>query len=558
MADLLNIDHLTVCIDRTGGAAKVIDDITLAIAPGETLAVVGESGSGKSMTALAIMRLLPEVARIEAGDIRLLQDDLLKLPEAAMRNVRGAKIGMIFQEPATSLNPVLTVGQQVIEVLERHTKFRGEAAREEAIRWLKKVEIQDAERRIDEYPFQFSGGMKQRVMIAIALCAGPHLLIADEPTTALDVTIQAQILNLLKSLQTEINMSILLITHDLGVVAHMAHRVALMQNGKVLEVARTDEFFRAPKHPYAIELFAALPQRIGRAVKPLENNDPILEVVGLKVHFPIRKGLLRRTVGYVKAVNGISFNIARGETLALVGESGSGKTTAGKAIIQLVQARMGQVRYMGTELSRLKGAELRTMRRSIQIIFQDPFASLNPKMRVGAVIEEGMQALGIGGDAKGRETRTRDLLQQVGLVPESYDRFPHEFSGGQRQRVAIARALAVEPKLIICDEPTSALDVLVQAQILQLLLELQQRLGISYLFITHNIAVVEYLAHRIAVMRDGEIVEQGDAEEVLIFPRHPYTQTLLAAVPKIDGAGASQDDMGISDIMAGSMDLMRE
>ncbi len=537
---LLEISKLTTRIDGSAGTFTVLDHVSLYINPGETLAVVGESGSGKSIAALSIMRLLPEVAHIDHGDVALHAEDLLALPESGMRNVRGKKIGMIFQEPATSLNPVLTVGQQIMEVLERHTKFRGVDARDEAIRWLKKVEILDPERRIDEYPFQFSGGMKQRVMIAIALCAGPDLLIADEPTTALDVTIQAQILDLLKSLQKEISMSILLITHDLGVVAHMAHRVALMKDGKVLEVAETREFFTAPKHPYAQELFSSLPQRVGRAVSyrpPDPNEKPLLEVVGMKVHFPIRRGLLKRTVGYVKAVDGVTFEINKGETLALVGESGSGKTTVGKGILRLIPTRMGQIRYDGIDVLRLNGEDLRAMRRNMQIIFQDPFASLNPKMRVGTIIEEGMMALGVGANDAERQVRARRLLEQVGLVRESYDRFPHEFSGGQRQRVAIARALAVEPKLIICDEPTSALDVLVQAQILKLLLDLQKDLGLSYLFITHNIAVVEFLAHRVAVMYNGEIVEQGDAEELLLLPQHPYTQQLLAAVPTVEIGG---------------------
>ena len=541
LAPLLDIVKLTTRIDGSLGTFTVLDQVSLHVNPGETLAVVGESGSGKSITALSAMRLLPEVAHIDHGDVRLRAEDLLALPESGMRNVRGKKIGMIFQEPATSLNPVLTVGQQIIEVLERHTKFRGVYARDEAIRWLKKVEIPDPERRIDEYPFQFSGGMKQRVMIAIALCAGPDLLIADEPTTALDVTIQAQILDLLKSLQKEISMSILLITHDLGVVAHMAHRVALMKDGKVLEVAETREFFTAPKHPYAQELFSSLPQRVGRAVEyrvPDPDEKPLLEVVGMKVHFPIRRGLLKRTVGYVKAVDGVTFEINKGETLALVGESGSGKTTVGKGILRLVPTRMGQIRYDGVDVLRLNSKELRAMRRNMQIIFQDPFASLNPKMRVGDIIEEGMRALGVGANDADRQTRARRLLDQVGLVRESYNRFPHEFSGGQRQRVAIARALSVEPKLIICDEPTSALDVLVQAQILKLLLDLQRELGISYLFITHNIAVVEFLAHRVAVMYNGEIVEQGDAEELLLLPQHPYTQQLLAAVPTVEIGGA--------------------
>jgi peptide/nickel transport system ATP-binding protein len=533
--DVLKVKQVTTVIDGSTGLNKVLDNVSLSLVKGETLAVVGESGSGKSITALTIMRLLPETAKIEFGDAILSGKDLLHLPEAAMRKVRGKKIGMIFQEPGTSLNPVLTVGQQIIEVLERHTEHRGEQARQVAIEWLQKVEIRDAARRIDEYPFQFSGGMKQRVMIALALCAEPELLIADEPTTALDVTIQAQILALLKKLQRELRMSILLITHDLGVVAEMAHSVALMYGGKVLELARKDDFFSAPKHPYARELFAALPQKVGRAVSEEDPGGlPLLEVRDVQVYFPIKQGLLKRTVGHVKAVDGVSFEVPKGRTLALVGESGSGKTTVGKAILQLYRATAGSVRFAGEEMTTLKGEKLRRRRRDIQVIFQDPFASLNPKMRVGQIIEEGMLALGVGRTAAEREEKIKRLLSEVGLKEDSYERFPHEFSGGQRQRVAIARALAVDPKLIVCDEPTSALDVLVQAQILQLLLDLQRRFGISYLFITHNISVVEFLAHRIAVMYQGKLVEVGDARDVLDNPQHEYTRVLLSAVPKLD------------------------
>ncbi|HEY4371876.1 MAG TPA: dipeptide ABC transporter ATP-binding protein [Burkholderiales bacterium] len=611
MSEVLQVRGLHTRIHSETAVVHPLDGIDLTLTAGETFAIVGESGSGKSMTALSIMRLLPEPAWIEAGSVMLDGRNVLALPEYRMRDVRGARIGMIFQEPATSLNPVLTCGEQIIEVLERHKIEEGAAARRRATEWLKRVGIPDPERRMDEYPFQLSGGMKQRVMIALALAAEPEVLIADEPTTALDVTIQAQILDLLKSLQRERGMALLLITHDLGVVAQMAHRVALMYAGEIVKIGPRDEFFAQPLHPYALKLFASLPGAGKRGeplasikgfVPPLHGQftgcrftdrcdyafercpreapawhgptpehqarchllDPaeqsrladillreeekvpevsefavppaageLLEVRDLKVHFPIRKGLFKRIVGHVKAVDGVSLSIKRGRTLALVGESGCGKTTAGKALLQLVPVTGGSVRFGGTEVLGLKGAELKTMRSHMQLVFQDPFASLNPRMRVGEIIAEGMASFGIGENNAARAARVAELLQQVGLPVESRYRYPHEFSGGQRQRIAVARALAVNPQLIVCDEPTSALDVSVQAQILNLLKELQKSLGVSYLFITHNIGVVEYLAHDVAVMYLGRIVESGTADEVLRNPRHPYTQALLAAVPRV-------------------------
>jgi peptide/nickel transport system ATP-binding protein len=608
---VLEVAGLNTRIDAGDRIVRPLDGVDLSIKKGETFAVVGESGCGKSMTALSIMRLLPEAAWVDSGAVRLDARELLRLPETSMRDVRGARIGMIFQEPGTSLNPVMTVGEQIVEVLERHGIARRDAARERALDWLRRVGMPDPERRLGEYPFQLSGGMKQRVMIALALCAEPEVLIADEPTTALDVTIQAQILELLGTLQRERGMAILLITHDLGVVARMAHRVALMYAGEIVEVAAREDFFARPRHPYAQRLFAALPGAARRgaplasiagfvpslaatfrgcrfaprcdvaiarcreeapgwhgdthrarchllerggaaprpdAIEPLPaaaagvpvGGEPLLAVDDLKVHFPIRKGLLRRTVGHVKAVDGVSLSIAPGRTLALVGESGCGKTTAGKGILQLLRLTSGSVRFDGRDLTRLARGALRRARAATQIVFQDPFASLNPRMRVGEIIEEGMLSFGLGGDANARAGRVAALLEQVGLPAESVLRYPHEFSGGQRQRIAIARALAVEPRLIVCDEPTSALDVSVQAQILNLLKDLQARLGVSYLFITHNIGVVEYLAHEVAVMYLGRIVESGTAEEVLGAPRHPYTQALLAAVPRIEAGGAAR------------------
>jgi len=616
MSALLEIKDLKTWLDSSGGTVRAIDGVSLELARGETFAIVGESGCGKSMTALSLLRLLPEAGQIVSGAVLLGGEDLLDLPEAEMRGVRGRRIAMIFQEPATSLNPVLTVGRQIAEVLERHTALRGEAKRKRMLELLQAVGIPDPARRLDEYAFQLSGGLKPRVMIAVALAAEPDLLIADEPTTALDVTIQAQVLELLSGLQRASGMALLLITHDLGVVAQMAHKVAVMYAGQIIELATREQFFRAPLHPYSRKLFEALPGAARRGgelavipgqVPPLTTQfsgcrfaercdsawerchsevpalsaagdghevrchlyDPqerrakpgeipargavapvaaaaaeqaapgaaLLSVRGLKVHFGIRKGLLRRAVGSVKAVDGMSLDIAAGRTLALVGESGCGKTTAGKAILQLIRPSAGSVLFGGEELTRLRGAALRARRADFQLIFQDPYASLNPRMRVADILAEGMQALGVAHGGAERALQMDRMLAQVGLNAEAKLRYPHEFSGGQRQRIAIARALAVKPKLIVCDEPTSALDVSVQAQILNLLKQLQRDLGLAYLFITHNIAVVEYLAHEVAVMYLGRIVERGTVDAVLRTPRHPYTQALLSAVPALDQSG---------------------
>jgi len=605
---LLQVEDLRTWLDSSAGTVRAIDGISLAVGRGETFAIVGESGCGKSMTALSVLRLLPEAGQIVGGSVRLSGEDLLSLPESAMRNVRGRRIAMIFQEPGTSLNPVLTVERQIAEVLERHTSLRGDAARRRMLELIAAVGIPDAERRLGEFSFQLSGGLKQRVMIAMALAAEPDLLIADEPTTALDVTIQAQVLELLRELQQTNGMAILLITHDLGVVAQMAHKVAVMYAGQIIEIATREQFFSAPRHPYSRKLFLALPggakrggdlavikgqvppltvefrgcrfaercdsawercfaevpgwtpvdaghqvrchlydekrapalalqaEALVRADQAVQAGAALLQVRELKVHFPIRKGLFKRTVGQVKAVDGVSFDIAAGRTLALVGESGCGKTTAGKAILQLIRPGAGSVRFEGRELTRLHGRALRQRRAEFQMVFQDPYSSLNPRMRVTDILAEGMQAQGVADTPAERAARMDRMLAQVGLNAEAKLRYPHEFSGGQRQRIAIARALAVNPKLIVCDEPTSALDVSVQAQILNLLQQLQRDLGLAYLFITHNIAVVEHLAHAVAVMYLGRIVERGSVEEVLRTPRHPYTQALLSAVPTLDQA----------------------
>ena len=658
---LLEVRDLRTWLHTDAGVVRAVDGVSFSVRQGETFALVGESGCGKSMTALSLMRLLPEAGHIVGGQVLLAGCDVLSLPEAAMRRLRGERMAMIFQEPGTSLNPVLTVGAQIVEVLAQHAGLRGARARSRALELLQEVGIADAERRLDAYPFQLSGGMKQRVMIAVALACRPGLLIADEPTTALDVTIQAQVLDLLRRLQRDAGMALLLITHDLGVVAEMAHRVAVMYAGEVVEAASREQFFASPAHPYSRKLFEALPGA-GRRDRPLavipgavprldrafvgcrfaarceramhvcrESAPPLVELSGertvrchlygmqgghealgtryatdgsshaarattdqaldvgsaelrssetvvsstaaaisstsgielsvvytswvtensrleprassllqvedLKVHFPICKGVLKRVVGQVRAVDGVSVNIPSHQTLALVGESGCGKTTVGKGLLHLLPLSGGRVLFEGEDLAALSPARLRARRKDIQIIFQDPYASLNPRMRVLEIVEEGMQALGIGATAHERHARVDALLDQVGLSPDMKLRYPHEFSGGQRQRIAIARALAVEPKLIVCDEPTSALDVSVQAQILNLLKDLQTRLGLAYLFITHNISVVEFLAHEVAVMYLGRIVETGSMEEVVRNPRHPYTRALLSAVPSIDPAG---------------------
>ncbi len=620
---MLQIDELKVTLDADAGLVRAIDGLSLAIRRGETFALVGESGCGKSMTALALMRLLPDNGRVTQGRIGADEQELLSLPEWQMRAVRGGKVGMIFQEPSTSLNPVMRIGDQIVEAIETHTALRGAAARAKAIDWLGRVGIPEPERRIDDYPFRMSGGQKQRVMIAMTLAAEPDYLVADEPTTALDVTIQAQILDLLKQLQRERGMGMLLITHDLAVVSGMADHVALMYAGQIIEVAPAAAFFAAPQHPYARLLLNALPDadkrgaslaaipgtvpplsqafgacrfapRCDRAFSTCEVQKPLLlatgpdgqrsvrcflhdpsvrapdatataavaaqvaqpalpradvsapalptggasllEVRELRVRFAVNTGLFQARRPAFTAVDGVSFTLQRGRTLALVGESGCGKTTTGKAIVQLLRRQAhieGQALLNGHDLFTMGGADLLKARSVVQMIFQDPFASLNPRMRVFDILEEGLLALKPELDALARRRQLVQLIDRVGLRQDALERFPHEFSGGQRQRLAIARALAVEPQLIVCDEPTSALDVSVQAQILNLMRELQRELGVSYLFITHNIGVVAYLADEIVVMNRGRVEEQGGADEVLTRPQSAYTRALLAAVPRL-------------------------
>ncbi|BCX80890.1 microcin C transport system ATP-binding protein [Methylomarinovum caldicuralii] len=508
----------------------VVDRIGFQVRRGETFALVGESGSGKSVTALGVMRLLPPAARYLDGRAHLHGEDLLRLPEWRMNRIRGRRIAMIFQDPMTCLNPVRTVGEQIGEVLTLHFGLRGTGRRRRVLELLHQVGIPEPDRRIDSYPHQLSGGQRQRAMIAIALAGEPDLLIADEPTTALDVTIQAQIMALLTRLQRQRQMALWLITHDLGLVADVADRAAVMQQGRILETfeRRGDKLFERPQHPYTRKLLAALPQLDAARSRSVATTPPLLQVRDLKVWYPIRKGLLRRVKGYVKAVDGVSFTLERGHTLALVGESGCGKTTLGKAILQLIPATGGRIYFDGEEISTLP----RKRRcRDMQIVFQDPFSAMNPRLLVGDIVAEGLVSLRPELSRRERIERVETLLTQVGLPPDARLRYPHEFSGGQRQRICIARALAVDPKLIVCDEPTSALDVSVQRQILDLLRDLQRRFQVSYLFISHDLAVVAEIAHQVAVMRQGRIVELGETGQVLFEPRHPYTRTLLEALP---------------------------
>lgn len=536
---LLEVKHLTTSIGTGENKVNVVDDVSFTIKRGETFVLLGESGSGKSISALSIMRLLPVAAKISGGEIILDGQDLFQLPESKMRDVRGARIGMIFQEPQTSLNPVLTAGQQISETLYRHQDLLKEKCIKRSIELLDAVGIPEPHRRINEYPHQFSGGMKQRIMIAMALAGKPELLIADEPTTALDVTIQAQVLELLRQLQKDTGMAILFITHDLGVTSQMADHIAVMKDGKIVEAKDKTSLFANPEDPYTLQLFDAIPSWEKRQTEADEvvvnrtEEQCLLKVRDLKVYYPIRKGLFKKVVGHVRAVDGVSIDVHTGETVAVVGESGCGKTTMGKGILQLLQTTDGEVLYKGQNLNELDAAGLRKKRSEMQIIFQDPYSSMNPRMMIRDIIQEGMLAQGIGETKQERDKVTVELLEQVGLLAEHQNRYPHEFSGGQRQRICIARALAVKPKLIICDEPTSALDVSVQAQILALLKKIQREHQLGYLFITHNISVVEYIVHTVAVMYQGKIVEQGDVEQVLMHPQHEYTKKLLSAVPRI-------------------------
>ncbi|WP_294946751.1 ABC transporter ATP-binding protein [Sulfurivirga sp.] len=535
--EILQVEGLTLGL-RDG--KTLVEDVTFTLRRGEVLALVGESGSGKSLTALALMRLLPEALCVRGGSVRLDGTELLDLPEAAMQRIRGRRMAMIFQEPMTALNPVMRIGEQIAEVLRRHLGLRGKKLNDKVISLLDEVGIPDPDVRMGWYPHQFSGGQKQRIMIAMALACEPEVLIADEPTTALDVTIQAQILDLLRQLQQRHGMAVLFITHDMGVVAEIADRVAVMYRGRLIEQAPVRHFLENPQADYTRRLLRnALPLR---ALKPEPKNNTLLEAKGVRVWFPVRKGLLQRTVDHTRAVDGVDLRIRAGETLALVGESGSGKSTLGMALLRLVELTEGRILIdESVDLARLGPRQMRPWRKALQVIFQDPYSALNPRMTVGESIREGMVTLGVGPkDRPGQLKRVAELLEKVGLEPEHMHRYPHEFSGGQRQRIGIARALAVEPRLIVCDEPTSALDVSVRAQIIDLLNRLQEEEGVSYLFITHDLSILPRIAHRVAVMQKGRIVEQGSVEQVLADPRHPYTRTLLASAPKLVREGVRQ------------------
>ncbi len=600
MPALLEIDHLKTYFETEEGTVKAVDDLSLKLESGKTLGLVGESGSGKSVTSLTVLRLLPDVgAKIAGGCISFLGNNLLDLKPAALRKIRGREISMIFQEPGTSLNPVYRVGDQVIEAMRLHEPLSYAQARAKTIELFREVGIPEPERRIDSYPHEMSGGQKQRVMIAMALSCNPKLLIADEPTTALDVTIQKQILDLLRKLRDERQMAVLFITHDLGVIAEIADDVAVMYRGKLVECAPVSEIFRNPQHPYTKGLLACRPQldsvrrrlptvsdfmktetaadgslkitetpltvaRLaeieGRGrprlllpkaeLKALgltvptgqdvtfvpDDQEPLLCVEDLQVYYPIKTGWLRRVTGHVKAVDGVSFNVYRGQTLGLVGESGCGKTTTGRALLRLLPITGGHVTFNGDDWRNLSGGRLRRERRKLQIIFQDPYNSLNPRLTVEEMLTEAMAVHRLGGSPEGRRERAVALLEEVGLLGDHRKRYPHEFSGGQRQRLGIARALAVEPEFIVCDESVSALDVSVQAQVLNLLKDLQERRGLTYLFISHDLSVVKFMADTMAVMNAGKIVEYGPSEQIYAAPKDPYTQRLISAIPQLTAA----------------------
>ena len=527
---ILTVNNLTLTVNNQ----RLLKQVSFKIKRGEIFALVGESGSGKSLTSLAIMQLLPEALNVDSGDIVLNDNSLFTLSEMQMQKVRGRKIAMIFQEPMTALNPVMTIGEQVAEVLRLHLELSEKEIKKRVVELFEEVALPNSKERYGWYPHQLSGGQKQRVMIAMALACEPELLIADEPTTALDVTIQAQVLALLKEIQKKRELSILFITHDMGVVAQMADTIAVMRYGEVLEIAPRDAFFKNPQHEYTKRLLKdAMPSSESKETTSV--NKALLEVKDLKVHFPIKKGFFKRTVGHTKAVDGISLSISKGKTLALVGESGSGKSTIGTAILRLIDTTDGRILFKGVDLAKLSQKELLPYRRKVQIVFQDPYSALNPRMTVGEIIREGMVSLKVGVKDKAvQDMVIKDLLVKVGLEFEHFYRYPHEFSGGQRQRIGIARALAVEPELIICDEPTSALDVTVRSQVLELLKKLQKERGLSYLFITHDLSIISTIADEVAVMREGRIVEQGMVDEVMNAPKEEYTKKLLESAPRLN------------------------
>ncbi|MBU9819621.1 ABC transporter ATP-binding protein [Rahnella sp. BCC 1045] len=555
---VLSVKHLTTSFRGEDDWLPVVRDLSFDVYPGETLAIVGESGSGKSVTSLSVMRLLKAQSSQIEGEVRLNQRSLLALSDKEMRDIRGNEMAMIFQEPMTSLNPTFSIGRQIAESLKRHRGMSSSQARAETLKLLEKVRIPNAAKRFDEYPHQFSGGMRQRVMIAMALALKPKLLIADEPTTALDVTIQGQILDLIKTLQEEEGMAVLFITHDMGVVAEIADRTLVMYRGEAVESGATEDIFHRPQHPYTRALLAAVPKlgsmrgrdwplrfpqinlQTGEANTPQEvagtvdaGLTPLLSVKNLSARFPVYGGVFSRQVGAVHAVENVSFELFQGETLSLVGESGCGKSTTGRAVTRLLKPHSGAINFDGFDVMNLGKRDILQMRQRIQMIFQDPFASLNPRMRIGDALIEPMLQHKLHNRSDARE-KAASLMQKVGLSPDMLRRFPHEFSGGQRQRICIARALTLDPKVIVADESVSALDVSVKAQVVNLLLDLQESMNLSYLFISHDMAVVERVSHRVAVMYLGEIVEIGPRAAIFDNPQHPYTRKLMASVPVPD------------------------
>ena len=546
---LITVKNLKTYLKTGKSVVRAVDGISFHVDRGETFCIVGESGSGKSITALSIMQLLPNgISSHPDGSIlfnhpqssgTIQQVDLLKLPAVSLQEIRGSNITMIFQEPMTSLNPVFTIGEQIIEALQTHQPNLGyNQARKQAIEALNNVLIKNPEQRIDDYPHRLSGGQRQRVSIAMAIACQPDLLIADEPTTALDVTVQKEILQLMRDLQERNNMGIIFITHDFGVVSQMADRLAVMHQGKIVETNTLKTLLKSPKHPYTQQLLAALPENLKRhrqSTPDPQNGDinPLVSLTNLRLYFPIRQGLFRRTVDHVKAVDGVDLSIEKSRIVALVGESGCGKTTLGRAILRLIEPTSGSITFSGQDITTLDRREMRRYRRKMQIIFQDPMSSLNPRLTIAGTLTEPMAVHGIGKTQEERLEFAREILERVQLDKDYLWRYPHEFSGGQRQRIGIARALVLKPEFIVCDEVTSALDVSVQAEILQMLMQLRQEEDLTLLFITHDIGVVEFISDETVVMNRGQIVEHGLTKQVCENPHHPYTQKLLAAVPRL-------------------------
>lgn len=569
---LIEIKNLSISFGNGENKVEAVKNLSYSVPKGKTIGIVGESGSGKSLTSLSIMGLLHPAATIESGEIYFNHHDstisLLELSDQEMRKYRGNEIAMIFQEPMTSLNPVIKCGEQVAEALRLHKRLSKKEAKKKTIEWFKEVHLPRPEQIYEAYPHQISGGQKQRVMIAMAMCCEPQLLIADEPTTALDVTVQETILELIKTLQIKHNMSVIFITHDLGVVAEIADEVVVMKSGEKVESNYTHTLFQNPKHHYTKGLLACRPpmefrlkrlptvqdflsldedQPVDDFLKKLKISDKeqrdtldvvlkspkLIEIEHLKTYFPIQKGIFRKTVGYVKAVDDVSFHVHKGETLGLVGESGCGKTTLGRSILRLIEPSSGNVKYKGTDISSLGSNEMRALRKDLQIIFQDPYSSLNPRMKIGSAILEPMQVHKLESNNAIRKEKVIELMETVGLKADQFNRYPHEFSGGQRQRVCIARALALSPKFIICDESVSALDVSVQAQVLNLLNELKNKFSFTYIFISHDLSVVKYMSDRIVIMKNGRIEEQGIAEDIYRNPTSEYTKKLIGAIPRI-------------------------